>query len=70
MARSIRRADNGRAKLYERIFVAMCICAVLLPAIMLLALLGRLLVGVRTEKSFGPDVVTDSAQVFLGGGTL
>lgn len=43
MARSIRRADNGRAKLYERIFVAMCIGAVLLPAIMLLGLLLNLL---------------------------
>lgn len=43
MARSIRRADNGRAKLYERIFVAMCIGAVLLPALMLLGLLLNLL---------------------------
>jgi phosphate transport system permease protein len=43
MARSIRRADNGRAKLYERIFVSMCIGAVLLPAIMLLGLLLSLL---------------------------
>jgi phosphate transport system permease protein len=43
MARSIRRADNGRAKLYERIFVALCIAAVMLPALMLLGLLLRLL---------------------------
>jgi len=43
MGRSIRRADNGRAKLYERIFVAMCIGAVLLPAITLLGLLLSLL---------------------------
>jgi phosphate transport system permease protein len=43
MALSIRRADNGRAKLRERIFVALCIGAVLLPAVMLFSLLVRLL---------------------------
>lgn len=42
--RSIRRADNGRAKLYEKAFVALCIGAVLLPAMMLLMLLARLMV--------------------------
>jgi phosphate transport system permease protein len=41
---SIRRAENGRAKTYERVFVAACIGAVLLPALMLLVLLARLLV--------------------------
>lgn len=40
---SIRRADNGRAKLRERAFVALCVGAVLAPAFMLLALLVRLL---------------------------
>jgi phosphate transport system permease protein len=44
VAISIRRADNGRAKLYERIFVALCIGCVLLPAIMLCGLLVRLLI--------------------------
>jgi phosphate transport system permease protein len=43
-SRSIHRADNGRAKLYERAFVALCIGAVLLPALMLVMLLGRLMV--------------------------
>ena len=43
-ARSIQRSDSGRAKLYERAFVAACIVAVLLPALMLLMLLLRLLV--------------------------
>jgi phosphate transport system permease protein len=41
---SIRREDNGRAKLYERTFVAACIGAVLMPAIMLLMLLVRLMI--------------------------
>ena len=41
---SIKRADNGRAKLYERIFVALCIGAVLMPAALLLVLLVRLLI--------------------------
>jgi phosphate transport system permease protein len=42
--RSIRREDNGRAKLYERVFVGLCIGAVLLPALMLLMLLVHLMV--------------------------
>jgi phosphate transport system permease protein len=41
---SIRRVDNGRAKLREQIFVGVCIGAVLLPAFMLLTLLVRLLI--------------------------
>jgi phosphate transport system permease protein len=41
--RSIRRVDNGRSKLREQVFVAICIGAVLLPAFMLCALLLRLL---------------------------
>ena len=44
MTISIRRADTGRAKLWERIFVALCIGAVLLPALMLCSLLVHLLV--------------------------
>jgi phosphate transport system permease protein len=44
MVRSIRRADNGRAKLRERAFVALCIVAVLMPAMMLFTLLLRLLI--------------------------
>jgi phosphate transport system permease protein len=42
-ARSLRRQDSGRAKLHERLFVALCIVAVLLPALMLFALILRLL---------------------------
>jgi phosphate transport system permease protein len=44
MVPSIRRVDNGRAKLREQAFVAACIGAVLLPALMLFALLLRLLI--------------------------
>lgn len=44
MVPSIRRVGHGRAKLREQLFVATCIGAVLLPALMLLALLVRLLI--------------------------
>jgi phosphate transport system permease protein len=42
MTKSIRRDKHDRAKLREKTFVAMCIGAVMLPAVMLLSLLLRL----------------------------
>jgi phosphate transport system permease protein len=50
--RSIRRDDNGRSKLYERVFVGLCIAAVMLPALMLLMLLVHLMVDGLPRLSF------------------
>ena len=50
------RGDLGRAKLRERIFVALCIGAALLPALMLFSLLAKLFIdGLPRRMVFLPE---------------
>jgi phosphate transport system permease protein len=66
-ARSIHRGDNGRAKLFERAFVAACIVAVLLPALMLLLLLLRLLIDGLPRLSLDFFISFPSRKAELAG---